>query len=455
MNLPKIAIVGRPNVGKSSLFNALAEARLAIVRDQEGVTRDIIKTEISVFGKPALLMDTGGVVDSGDLISSLIHEKVEALLQTVDLVIFVVDGKQGFTNGDEILAKMVLKSGRPFCLLVNKIDSEWQKEQNLSEFYRFESVEVLPVSVEKREGLGALYDWLIDRMDSEDPDCESNDHEDMEREDLEAPFSVAIVGKPNVGKSSLFNCILGEDRTLVSNIAGTTVDSVFEEIDWAGLKVRFVDTAGLRRQSRVAHGDLESLSRVFTEKQLALAQLVLIVMDARIGPTDQDAKIMEMALTEHKGVILVFNKMDLAEKEEPKVRERLRSQIASTFHFFQDPIVVMTSAVTKKGLKELERVVQDTHKKLFMRISTSELNDFFVKAIRKAPAPLQGTKTVKFYYLTQTRQIPPSFIAFANYPEAVNKSYRRFLVNQIRAHWSLQGIPIRVFVMSKKKKASQ
>jgi GTP-binding protein len=259
-------------------------------------------------------------------------------------------------------------------------------------------------------------------------------------------ITIAIVGKPNVGKSSMCNLILGEDRMMVSDIAGTTVDAVDSPFIYNGKRFTLVDTAGLRKKAK-REDDIEIIASFKTSEAIRKADIVLLMVDGTEGPTVQDAKILERILEGHKGVILVANKTDLADKEVEGFRKTFKEQVARTFHFFDDIETVFTSAKTGKGLRELFDTIEEVHQKMNFKISTHNLNDFFFQTIRKAPAPVYGVHNVKFYYATQTLQKPPAFIAFANYPDGVSDSYRRFLIKNIKNEWGLHGVPIRIFVM--------
>jgi GTPase len=255
-----------------------------------------------------------------------------------------------------------------------------------------------------------------------------------------------MVGKPNVGKSSLCNCLLGVNRMLVSEIAGTTVDSVDSPFIYNDQKYIIVDTAGLRRQSK-REDDIEIIASFKSKESIRRSDVVLLVIDGVEGPSEQDAKIMQQILEDHKGVIVVANKSDLAVNEVAKYRETFRAQVLKEFHFFIDVPVVFTSAKSGAGINDLFQKIEEVREKLNFKISTSKLNDFFFETIRKAPAPVWGISNVKFYYLTQTNQVPPSFIAFANQPDGVNPSYRRFLIKNLKEEFNLHGIPIRIFCM--------
>ena len=266
----------------------------------------------------------------------------------------------------------------------------------------------------------------------------------------EGTMKIAMVGKPNVGKSSLCNELLGVKRMLVSEVAGTTIDSVDSPLEYNGKNYILVDTAGLRRQSK-REDDLEIISAYKSQESIRRSNIVLLVVDGTEGPTEQDAKIMQAILEDHKGVIIVANKSDLGQVQVAKYKETFRAQVAKTFHFFTDVPVVFTSAVKGHGLGELFEEIEEVRRKINFKVTTSDLNDFFFETIRKAPAPVYGTTNVKFYYLTQTFQKPPAFIAFANHPDGVHNSYRRFLIKNMKERFNLHGIPIRIFCMKSRR----
>lgn len=430
--MSSVAIIGRPNVGKSTLFNILTESRKAVVKNQPGVTRDLIFETAELWGKEFELIDTGGLTEAEDNFSQLIKDHVVPFLKTVDFLIAVFDGRDGLMPEDRDIIRIAKESGKPFLIVVNKVDKVGELDVLGAEFYEF-TQDVVTCSFERRLGLDPLLQWIHDNV----AQASSSATEE---------FTLAIVGKPNVGKSSLCNKLLGQERLLVSDIAGTTTDSIDVPFEFNGNRYTLIDTAGLRRQSK-RYEDLEIISAFKTERSLRRAELVLLAIDGMTGPTEQDAKILEAIEDAHKGVILVVNKVDIAEEEIPELRKTTRAQIEKVFHFTTDIPVVFISALTGKGLKDLFEKIEEVRQKLFTRISTSDLNDFFVRVIRQAPSPVWGTKNVKFYYLTQTRQFPPSFIAFANHPDGVDNSYRRFLAKKIKEEWGLEGIPIRIFVM--------
>lgn len=433
---PKVAIIGRPNVGKSTLFNILTDSRKSVVKDRAGVTRDIIIEPADIWGKKIDLIDTGGLTESQDLFSKLIKEQVSDFLHSVDFIIAVMDGRIGLVPEDRDIIKIAKQTGRPMLLVINKVDQHHEDDLAKADFHEF-GLDVIAASFEQRRGVAEIMEWI-----------EKNVPVNEER--LKEGQKIAMVGKPNVGKSSLCNCLLGSHRMLVSEVAGTTVDSVDTPFVFNDKKYIIVDTAGLRRQAK-REDDIEIISAFKSKEAIRRSNIVLLVIDGNEGPTEQDAKIMQQILEDHKGVILVANKSDTAGKEIPNYKEKFREQVAKNFHFFIDVPVVFTSAKTGVGINDLFVAIEDVSNKLEMKISTADLNNFFFETIRKAPAPVWGVKNVKFYYLTQTNQVPPSFIAFANHPDGVTPSYRRFLIKHLKEQFNLHGIPIRIFCMKSRR----
>lgn len=436
----KVAIIGRPNVGKSTLFNILTDSRKSVVKDQAGVTRDIIIEPAEIWGKKFDLIDTGGVTESQDLFSKLIKEQVTDFLHSVDYIIAVMDGRIGLVPEDRDIIKLAKQTGRPMLLVINKVDASHEDDIAKADFHEF-GLDVIAASFEQRRGVGDIMEWIHGIIPEQ-------------KETIKEGFNVAMVGKPNVGKSSLCNALLGVNRMLVSEIAGTTVDSVDSPFIYNDEKYIIVDTAGLRRQSR-REEDIEIISAFKSKESIRRSDIVLLVIDGTEGPSEQDAKIMQQILEDHKGVIIVANKSDLAVNEVDKYRETFRAQVEKEFHFFLDVPVVFTSAKSGAGMSDLFKKIEEVRKKLTFKVSTSQLNNFFFETIRKAPAPVYGISNVKFYYLTQTKQVPPSFIAFANHPDGVNPSYRRFLIKNLKEEFNLHGIPIRIFCMKSNRGSSE
>jgi GTP-binding protein len=432
-SVSRVAIIGRPNVGKSTLFNYLTDSRKAVVKNQPGVTRDIIIEPGEIWGHKFDVIDTGGLTEASDLISKLIREQVVDFLKSVDHLIVVMDGRLGVHAEDRDIIRVAKEAGKPFVLVINKVDSIKDSEISKAEFYEF-GVDIISASFEQRFGMDEVLEWIVSQVKRT---------ENTVREGL----TLAMVGKPNVGKSSLCNRLLGEKRLLVSPVAGTTTDAIDTELIYEGRKFVLIDTAGLRRSAR-REEDIEIISAFKTRDAIRRADVTLLVVDGNEGPTSQDAKILEQILRAHRAVLLVANKVDVAEANHDAFRSWFREKVAKEFHFFPDIKMVFTSAITGKGLKDMFDSIVDIEDKITMRIKTRELNDFFIETIRQAPAPVYGTRDVKFYYLTQTNQQPPAFIAFANHKEGVTPSYRRFLSKRIQDRFDLQGIPIRIFVMS-------
>ena len=431
----RVALIGRPNVGKSSMFNFLTRTRDAVVKNQPGVTRDIQVGFADWWGKTFEVFDTGGLTARQDDFSPLIFEQVLQSLGRVDLLVVMFDAKEGLIHEDREIMRIVKESKKPFITVLNKLDREEDAEMKKAEFYEF-SDEVIHCSVEARNHTDEVVESIIQQIPEEMPDEEES-------------IRLAIVGKPNAGKSSICNYILGQNRMIVSDVAGTTVDAIEESFDHEGQKFTIVDTAGLRRQAkRYSRNDgVEILSSFKSYSAIDQADICFLVVDGMQGPTEQDAKLYDHILSRHKAVIMVANKVDVMKEELESHKEWYRDRLAREFHFAPDVPLVFTSAVTGEGLNELLRKTMEVWGKLETKIKTSDLNDFFYDVIRQTPSPVYGTKNVKFYYLTQTSQKPPSFIAFANHPTGVTPSYRRFLVSRIKKNWGLEGIPVRVFVM--------
>ena len=431
----RVAIIGRPNVGKSTLFNYLTDSRKAVVKDQAGVTREIQIEPGEIWGTKFDVIDTGGLTEATDLFSKLIREQVSEFLCSVDHLIVVMDGRAGIQPEDRDIIRIAKETGRPFLIVLNKCDRVHEMEDAKNDFYEL-GMDLVSASFEQRFGMDQILEWIVGQI---------KQTENTVREGL----TLAMVGKPNVGKSSLCNRLLGEKRLLVSNVAGTTVDAVDTELLYEDRKYILIDTAGLRRSAK-REEDIEIIASFKTRDAIRRADVILLVVDGKEGPTAQDAKILEQILQAHRAVILVANKVDLAEAEIPAYRSWFRERVEEVFHFFPEIIITFTSAVTGKGLKDLFDTIVEMETKITKRISTRELNDFFMQTIRQAPAPVYGTNNVKFYYLTQTNQQPPAFIAFANHPDGVSQSYRRFLAKRLQAEFGLEGVPIRIFAMAGK-----
>lgn len=428
----RVAIIGRPNVGKSTLFNYLTSTRKAVVKDEPGVTRDIQIEPAEIWGVKFDVIDTGGLTESSDMFSRLIREQVLGFLKSTDHLIVVLDGRAGICPEDRDIIRVAKESGKPFLTVINKVDHLHDEELSKAEFYEL-GVELCTTSFEQRYGMDVVLEWIVDQV-------KRTSHT------IRQGVTLAMVGKPNVGKSSLCNRLLGETRLLVSSVAGTTIDAVDTELIYEDRKYVLIDTAGLRRSPH--QEDLEIISTFKTRDAIRRADIIMLVVDANEGPTSQDAKILQQILEAHRAVVLVANKVDLAEENIPAFRSWFKQRVAEVMHFFPEVPITFVSAKTGRGLKDMFDLVVDVETKITKRIKTRELNDFFLNVIRQAPAPVWGNDNVKFYYLTQTNQQPPAFIAFANHPDGVTNAYRRFLAKRIQDQWDLHGIPIRIFVMS-------
>jgi GTP-binding protein len=428
----RVAILGRPNVGKSTLFNALTRSRKALVKNEPGVTRDVLEEIADWWGHTFTLLDTGGLTDSSDGLAKGIKRQVNSILSSVDLLLLVFDAKAGPVPEDQDIVRLAQQTGKPFFAVINKVDRLDHGERYQLDFAEL-GVDVHPASFEQREGLPEIVEWIIAHLPQEEPRA---------REGLR----LAVMGKPNVGKSSLCNRLLGHARHLVSPIAGTTTDTVESEFEFGSQKYRLMDTAGLRRSARRQSG-LEGLAALKSEQALDKADIVLLMVDMMEGPSEQDARLLHAIHENATPTIMVANKIDLAGADKTRLKDAFRDKLKFTFHFIDDLPLVFTSAETGSGLNELFRVIEQIWRKMHMRIPTSQLNRFFQKSIRSAPSPVYGSANVKFYYLTQTKQVPPAFIAFANHPEGVTPSYRRFLIHRLKAEFQLEGVPIRIFCM--------
>ncbi|MNK91338.1 GTPase Der [compost metagenome] len=433
---PKVAIMGRPNVGKSTLFNIITESRKALVKNLPGVTRDIIIEPVEVWGKHFDIIDTGGITEAGDIFSKLIKEQVTEFLYSVDLIVAVMDGRAGLLPEDRDIIRVAKQTGKPFLLVLNKIDRIQDEEMAKADFYEF-GVDLVCAAFEQRRGLAEVLEWITNQI---------SDEVQVHKKGT----NIAIVGKPNVGKSTICNCILGHNRMIVSDVAGTTIDSVDSPFIYNGKQYTLVDTAGLRRSAK-REEDLEIISAFKSQESIRRADIVLLMVDGTEGPSDQDARIMQAILEDHKGVIMVANKSDIGTRDIPEYRKKFREQVANELHFFDDVNVVFTSGKTGQGIEDLFAMIEKVSEQIEFHVPTSELNDFFFETIRKAPAPVWGTTNVKFYYLTQTYQKPPAFIAFANHPDGVTNSYRRFLIKNIKERWDLHGLPIRIYCMKSRR----
>ena len=438
MSKPVVAIVGRPNVGKSTLFNILAGEAISIVKDTPGVTRDRIYAECSWLDMNFTLIDTGGIEpDSKDIILSQMREQAEIAIETADVIIFIVDVRQGLQDADSKVADMLRKSRKPVVLAVNKVDSIQKFGNDVYEFYNLGIGDPIPVSAASRLGIGDLLDEVAKHFD---PD-------QMTEEEDERP-RIAVVGKPNVGKSSLINKLLGENRVIVSNIAGTTRDAIDTEITHNGTEYVFIDTAGLRRKSKIKE-DLERYSIIRTVTAVERADVVVVVIDATEGVTEQDAKIAGIAHDRGKGVIIAVNKWDAIEKNDKTIYEYTR-KIKEVLAYMPYAEYLFISAETGQRLNKLFDLIDMVRENQTLRIATGVLNEIMTEAVAMQQPPSDKGKRLKLYYMTQVAVKPPTFVIFVNDKELMHFSYTRYLENKIREAFGFKGTSLKFIIRERK-----
>ena len=432
-----VAIVGRPNVGKSTLFNKLVGQRLSIVDDKPGVTRDRIYSRCEWLGKEFMLIDTGGIEPkTDDVILAQMREQAMLAVERADAIIFVTDITTGVTANDSDVASMLIKSGKPVVLAVNKVDGIGTPPPEIYEFYNLGLGDPIPVSSVHGHGTGDLLEAVFENLPPEEPD----------EYDADA-IKVAVIGKPNVGKSSLVNLILGEKRVIVSNVAGTTRDSVDTRFENKYGKYIFVDTAGIRRKSRV-DDRIEKFSVMRAKLAIERADVCLIMIDARDGVTEQDTKIAGLAHEAGKASIIVVNKWDLVDKETGTM-EKMRKDVLRDLSFMSYAPVLFISALTGQRTERLFELINFVNDQSAMRITTGMLNNVLADAQARVQPPTDKGRRLKIYYMTQTGVKPPCFVVFCNSRELFHFSYQRYLENQIRAVFGLEGTPIRMVIRQK------
>ncbi len=437
MSRPVVAIVGRPNVGKSTLFNKLAGKRISIVEDTPGVTRDRIYAEGEWTNKYFTLIDTGGIEpDTDDIILSQMRRQAEIAIDTGDVIIFVVDGKQGLAPADAEIAQMLRKSSKPVIIACNKID-DFKKVDSMYEFFELGMDNVIPISAGQGLGLGDLLDEVV-RFFPEDKDTEYDDE----------VIKVAVIGKPNVGKSSIINRILGEERVIVSDIAGTTRDAIDTFYETEDDKFLFIDTAGLRRQKKIFE-DIERYSVIRTLTAIERSDVCVIMIDATTGVTEQDAKIAGHAHNNGKASIILVNKWDLVEKGD-KTYLRFEEDIRRELSFMSYAPILFISVETGKRVDKLLGLIKEVYENYTKRVSTGVLNDIIGRAILMNQPPTDKGKRLKIYYTTQVGIKPPKFVLFVNDRELSHFSYERYLENKIRESFEYTGTPIQ-FELNEKK----
>ena len=440
MSKPVVAIVGRPNVGKSTLFNVLAGEKIAIVKDTPGVTRDRIYADVTWLDKEFTLIDTGGIEpDSKDIILSQMREQAQIAIDTADVIIFITDVRQGLVDADSKVADMLRRSGKPVVLVVNKVDNFDKFMPDVYEFYNLGIGDPVPVSAASRLGLGDMLDIVSGYF----PEGSAQEEED------DRP-RIAIVGKPNVGKSSIVNRLLGENRVIVSDVAGTTRDAIDTEIVHNGKEYIFIDTAGLRRKNKIKE-ELERYSIIRTVTAVERADVVLMVIDATEGVTEQDAKIAGIAHERGKGIIIVVNKWDAIEKNDRTMRE-YESDIRQVLSFMPYAEIMYLSALTGQRLAKLYDMIDMVIENQTLRIATGVLNEIMTEAVAMQQPPSDKGKRLKLYYITQVSVKPPTFVIFVNDKELMHFSYTRYLENKIREAFGFRGTSLKFFIRERKEK---
>ena len=438
MSKPIVAIVGRPNVGKSTLFNVIAGDSIAIVKDTPGVTRDRIYADCSWLNYNFTLIDTGGIEpDSSDVILSQMRDQAQIAIDTADVIIFLVDVRQGLTDADGKVADMLRRSQKPVVLCVNKVDSFKKMEADVYEFYNLGIGDPIPVSASNHQGVGDLLEAVSNHFKK---DGSESDDDDRPR--------IAIVGRPNVGKSSIVNRLVGEKRVIVSDIAGTTRDAIDTPLKRNGREYILIDTAGLRRKSKI-HEDLERYSIIRTVTAVERADVVVMVMDAAEGVAEQDAKIAGIAHERGKGVIIAVNKWDAVEKDD-KTIYKMTEKIKQTLAYMPYAEFVFISAKTGQRLDKLFELIDMIIENQSMRIATGVLNEILAEAVAMQQPPSDKGRRLKIFYMTQISVKPPTFVVFVNDKKLMHYSYTRYIENQIRNAFGFRGTPLRFIIRERK-----
>ena len=438
MSKPIVAIVGRPNVGKSTLFDALAGEEISIVKDTPGVTRDRIYADVTWLDRAFTLIDTGGIEpDSRDVILSQMREQAQIAIDTADVIVFLTDVRQGLVDADSKVADMLRRSGKPVVLVVNKVDSFGKLMPDVYEFYNLGLGDPIPISSASRLGLGDMLDEVAGHF---------TDNSEEEEED-DRP-KIAIVGKPNVGKSSIINKLTGENRVIVSDIAGTTRDAIDTNVMHNDQEYVFIDTAGLRRKSKVKE-ELERYSIIRTVTAVERADVVVLVIDAVEGVTEQDAKIAGIAHDRGKGVIIAVNKWDAVEKNDKTIYE-YTNRIRNTLSYMPYAEMIFLSALTGQRLSKLFDLIDLVIQNQNLRIATGVLNEIVTEAVALQQPPSDKGKRLKIFYVTQVAVKPPTFVIFVNDKELMHFSYTRYLENKIREAFGFKGTALKFFIRERK-----
>lgn len=435
MAKPVVAIVGRPNVGKSTIFNRVAGERLAIVEDIPGVTRDRVYHPAKWLDHEFNLIDTGGIVISDEPISVQIRQQAEIAIDEADVILFMVDGKEGLTGADEDVAQMLYRSDKPVVLAVNKIDHPNRKQQ-MYEFYSLGLGEPFPISGTHGLGTGDLLDEIVRHFPNQ-----------TEEEYDESVIRFSLIGRPNVGKSSLVNAILGKERVIVSDVPGTTRDAIDTSFTRDGQDYVVIDTAGMRRKGKV-YENTEKYSVLRARRAIERSDVALVVLNGEEGIIEQDKKIAGYAYEAGRAIIIIVNKWDAVEKDHQTMR-KFEKDIRKQFSFLDFAPILFVSAKTKQRLNKLLPLIESVAENHSLRIKTSVLNDCLLDAVAMNPAPTRRGRRLKISYATQVAVKPPTFVIFVNDPELLHFSYQRFLENQIRGTFGFQGTPIRIFARKK------
>lgn len=440
MSKPIVAIVGRPNVGKSTLFNALAGEMISIVKDTPGVTRDRIYADVTWLNYSFTMIDTGGIEpDTKDIILAQMREQAEIAIATADVIIFLVDVKQGLIDADAKVADMLRRSKKPIILAVNKVDSFKKYEADVYEFYNLGIGEPFPISSAGKLGFGELLDEVVSHFSEEE-----------EEEEKEEKPKVAIIGKPNVGKSSIINKILGENRVIVSDVAGTTRDAIDTPVIKDGKEYIFIDTAGLRRKSKIKE-ELERYSVIRAVSAVERADIVVLVIDATEGVTEQDAKIAGIAHERGKGVIVAVNKWDAIEKDD-RTMKKYEDEVRRVLSYMPYAEIMYVSAQTGQRLVKLYDMIDMVIENQTLRVATGVLNEIVMEAVAMQQPPSDKGKRLKIYYATQVSVKPPTFVIFVNDRELMHFSYIRYLENKIREAFGFRGTSLKFFIRERKEK---
>lgn len=441
MSKPIVAIVGRPNVGKSTLFNALAGDTISIVKDTPGVTRDRIYADCSWLNYQFTLIDTGGIEpDTSDIILAQMREQAEIAIETADVIIFMTDVKQGLVDADGKVADMLRRSRKPVVLCVNKVDSFKKQEADVYEFYNLGIGDPYPVSAANRQGLGELLDAVSEYFKEAASGTEEDDRP-----------RIAIVGKPNVGKSSIVNRLVGENRVIVSDIAGTTRDAVDTPLVRNGREYVLIDTAGLRRKSKIKE-ELERFSIIRTVSAVERADIVVLVIDAEEGVTEQDARIAGIAHERGKGIVIAVNKWDAVEKDD-KTIYRFTEKVREILSYLNYAEVVFISAKTGQRLDRLFEIVDMVIENQNHRVATGVLNEILTEAVAMQQPPSDKGRRLKIFYMTQVSVRPPTFVIFVNDKELMHYSYTRYIENQIRNAFGFRGTSLKFIIRERKEDA--